>query len=372
MLKKIIISVFILTLALTLAAKVEAREYKGIAISYPEAVLKVGQETPVPSVYLIDADGQLYQQEVTADNYAFLVSEPPFVKVGPTGQLLNIGRILEGRVITVFVVDKQRGLVGNTELWLDDAFAGFTTRVDKSYPEVRQEVNVHIALLEELISTVSDEAITVEVNQITNTNAPKLTIERYEYMVHELIANHSSSFKVTASQPGNAELNIIIVAESGSRYIQKLAIEFYPLQPPRIIRGAGEVMMFPGTKGYLRDGALVFSDYAPVIRAGRTFVPVGPLADSFQAQIHFAKQDNVTELVVLKRDDRVVTIPVGYSFIHIKFPNGKIRVIPLEAPIAAIDGMIMAPFRAIAEAFEAKVDFGLSEEGKVEWIRFVQ
>jgi hypothetical protein len=49
-----------------------------------------------------------------------------------------------------------------------------------------------------------------------------------------------------------------------------------------------------------------------------------------------------------------------------------IKVIKADAPARIVKGGLVIPFRAIAEAFDTKVDFGRDDSGGVKWVRFTQ
>lgn len=125
--------------------------------------------------------------------------------------------------------------------------------------------------------------------------------------------------------------------------------------PPREVdRGASEVIMEIGSKTVYFDDESRQMDVAPFILSGRTFVPVRFLGEAFAAQIDWEPKDSRVQTVYLQREDIQITINIGSPGIYVR-ENGSTRTVISDVPAFIRDGRTFLPFRAIAEAFGARV-----------------
>ncbi len=129
------------------------------------------------------------------------------------------------------------------------------------------------------------------------------------------------------------------------------------------------VTMFIGSTRFLSAEVEDHMDVAPFIKDDRTFVPVRFLAESFGAVPDWTPKDAPVEEVTLTRPDMQITIWIGSPWIRVEREDGA--VIYIQSDVAAFiqDGRTVLPFRVIAEAFGAEVDYG-PKDAPVEWVRF--
>jgi hypothetical protein len=369
MLKKLLLSMLVITF-LIIPAEAEPGEYQGIVLVYPQSFLKAGENTGTPSLYLVDSLGGYHHRPVNPEVHVFFMNDYTHAAIGKNGSITNSGGMTEGRELSVIVLDREHRLVGNATLWLDHSYAGFKMTLDRSYPETDQEVAVSLTLLDVLRQETQSGSLTVAAVPAAGMNG-KVSIKLEEGINEKFRQQGTGRFFLAAEQPGLVELDVTV---SGGKisFTQRLAIEYYPAMPPKVVLGAREVLMFLGTTGYLRDGKLMEIKLSPFIMEGRVFVPVRPVAESFQAKIEFAQRDSQINLIVLRREDRTVSIPLEQNFVHVQYANGMIKVIKADAPARIVAGRTVIPFRAIAEAFDTKVDFGRDDNGGVKWVRFTQ
>jgi len=90
-------------------------------------------------------------------------------------------------------------------------------------------------------------------------------------------------------------------------------------------------------------------DVPPVIEDGRTLVPVRVIFEALGAIIEW---DNETKTVTAVKGRTKVVMQVGDAYIKI---NKKI--VKLDAPPVIKDGRALVPARAVAEAFDAAVNW---------------
>lgn len=141
------------------------------------------------------------------------------------------------------------------------------------------------------------------------------------------------------------------------------------------IPGAKRVDFFIGKTTYNIDGRTESMDVAPFIEGGRTFIPVRFIAEALGADVDYTVDGKgYVDTVTLTRKDRVVDLAIGEFFLEVR--DGKTdEVASVEMDVAAFirDGRTFLPFRFIAEAFQADVDYSTApDSGLVEQVWFVQ
>lgn len=88
-------------------------------------------------------------------------------------------------------------------------------------------------------------------------------------------------------------------------------------------------------------------DVPPVIKDGRTLIPVRAIVNTMGASVDW---DPETETVTIVKDDITITLQVGSNVVNV---NGEETTI--DVPATIIDGRTMVPGRFVSEAFNALV-----------------
>ncbi len=101
--------------------------------------------------------------------------------------------------------------------------------------------------------------------------------------------------------------------------------------------------------GIIVNDHIVFSDVAPYIKKGRTFVPIRFIAEELGFDV---KWDAKTRTATMTEGDSTVVVTIGSKTMLV---NGEARELDLPAEIT--DGRTFVPLRAISEAFSKKVDY---------------
>lgn len=139
---------------------------------------------------------------------------------------------------------------------------------------------------------------------------------------------------------------------------------------PVVEHGAQRVVMLIDDARYAADHKLRHLDVEPFIQNGRTFVPVRFLAEAFGAEADWTPKDAAPDIVTLTRADRTITITIGEEPILVN-QQGVITTVDSDVAAFIQDGRTMLPFRVIAEAFGATVDYG-PKDAPVKWVSFEQ
>ncbi|RJX24932.1 MAG: copper amine oxidase N-terminal domain-containing protein [Dethiobacter sp.] len=175
-------------------------------------------------------------------------------------------------------------------------------------------------------------------------------------------------FTARSDTAGVVVLQVIIDVD-GTKFTKAVSIEFKAPKPP-VEKGAANLIMFIGSKGYVTDGAGAIADMAPFIQDGRTFVPVRVIAEAFGAVADWTPKNAAVEVVTLTRDDIQITINIGSYVINV-VKDGVTRTVTSDVAAFIKDGRTVLPFRVIAEAFGAEVDYG-PKDAAIEWVSFKQ
>ena len=141
-------------------------------------------------------------------------------------------------------------------------------------------------------------------------------------------------------------------------------------------KGAREVRMEIGNRFAYIDLRLYDMATEPFIEKGRTFVPVRFLANSFGAEADWTRDSRTgrTETVTLERRDKRLSIDIGEdSFELYRAETGAVEEIGMDVEAVIRNGRTFLPFRALAEAFGADVNYSTDHEtGKVDYVWFTQ
>lgn len=153
------------------------------------------------------------------------------------------------------------------------------------------------------------------------------------------------------------------------------ALMMLALVPGVTLAGAAEerVEFNIGEEIFAVNGEEDEMDVAPFIRDGRTFIPVRFLAEALGAEADWEPKDSIVETVYLDREDRLVTIEIGeYVLTVLDKETEEEEPIILDAAAMIEQGRTFLPFRAIAEAFGADVDYEEDDDGLVTRVWFTQ
>jgi len=128
------------------------------------------------------------------------------------------------------------------------------------------------------------------------------------------------------------------------------------------------VVMPIGGSHYTAAGVPKPMDAAPFIQEGRTYVPVRFVAEELSAVADWEPKDRPVELVTLTRGDMQILITIGLPLLVVIKGTDQ-YVIESDAAALIRDGRTFLPFRVIAEAFGAVVDYG-PKDASVRWVSF--
>lgn len=101
------------------------------------------------------------------------------------------------------------------------------------------------------------------------------------------------------------------------------------------------------------NGANIEFDQPPILRDGRTLVPMRAIFEAMGAEVDW---DGETETVWANKGDIVIALQI-YNNLMFKNDGTKTEQIELDVPACIENSRTLVPVRAISEAFGAEVDW---------------
>jgi len=126
-----------------------------------------------------------------------------------------------------------------------------------------------------------------------------------------------------------------------------------------------------GSTTYVVNNQTKVMDAAPFIEDGRTYIPVRALAEALGCEADWEPKEGLTEKVYLTRGDVVVTIGIGDNFLTVQEGDDEPVIQYFDGAAKIVNDRTFLPFRAVAEALGAKVDYA-PKPGPVTHVWFEQ
>jgi hypothetical protein len=221
--------------------------------------------------------------------------------------------------------------------------------------------------VQDLVADVTLQFVDVNGNKSYDPDTVEYTVVAGDLVVKDLedFDDETGEATFTVEAPDYGSYNVTVIAELGIS--KTFSIDF---GAPKAEYGAKKVVLTIGGLAAIVDGEVQTMDVAPFIEEGRTFVPVRFIAEAFGAEADWTPKDAPVETVFLTREDMTITIGIGDSFLTVT-KDGEAEVVTFDAAAQIKDGRTFLPFRAIAEAFGAEVDYG-PKDAPVQWVSFEQ
>ncbi|MEW5920171.1 MAG: stalk domain-containing protein [Bacillota bacterium] len=375
---------------LTTAEVKEMGAITGLTMEYKPAYLAHGASSAAPTLKYVDAEGVTRNLTVaernniafSASNLLLLDTTTPIQQgTGANAGIVKAtGTTTQKGKVTITAVDTVKNLVATFELAVGTAPIGIALSSDAESYEVESDATVTVQLKDADGNDIAygvDAALTrtIAFNTISKPAGSIVSVTPPADVDTDLETKGNTTFKVTSNKEGAVVVQIIVgdgVAAPNTKYITgSITLNFAPPAPPPAPKpGAQSVTMFIGAKGFSADGVGSSMDVAPFIEGGRTFVPVRYIAEALGAEADWSPKDKAVEVVTLTRPDKVVTIKIGANTLEVK-ADGAVSTITMDTAAMIKNGRTFLPFRFIAEAFGAEVDFG-PKTGAIEWVTFKQ
>jgi len=315
-----------------------------------------------PTVKLIDVDG--VEVKVTGDDLddvKFSINDTKIANILSNGTV--VGKEDKEGVVVVTAVHSVEKVLATAEVRVGDVGAE----------------GIKFTVPEELLV---DEDYTIKMKVLDEDGYEVMKDAEYEVVVLSKPADaevevdvDDNEFTIYSDTKGTVKLIAIARVddeddEKSLAVSSRLTLEFLDESKPEVI-GAEKVTLFIGTDYANVDGAMEDLDAPAFIDDGRTFVPVRFLAEAFGAVADWEPKDAAVETVTLTRDDMEIVIGIGDEFLTVNVDDEAV-VQEFDGAARIVNDRTYLPFRAIAEAFGATVDYGTDADGYVTWVSFEQ
>jgi hypothetical protein len=296
-------------------------------------------------VYEYDKNG--IERRLDASDVYFSTSDARIATVDKDG-VVTLKKDASG-VVTITAVHEESGLTAT----LDITVSGSPVGIDVEVAVDGLEAKVDLAY----VDANGNLAVEDEDKEGYRIYAGDLEVEEKEEF-----KNGKASFVLVAEEYGT--YSVRVVTDEGLAKTFDVTFVEEKTSP-----AVGKVVLTIGSNVALVDGEVTELDAPAFIEGGRTFVPVRFLAEAFGAEADWSPKDGPVETVTLTTDDMEIVIGIGDEFLTVT-KDGEAEVMTFDGAAQIKEGRTYLPFRAIAEAFGAEVDYGTDAEGYVTWVSF--
>ncbi|NLT96378.1 MAG: copper amine oxidase N-terminal domain-containing protein [Clostridia bacterium] len=234
----------------------------------------------------------------------------------------------------------------------------FTFTDNKVYISVLDKGNKVIKVDENI------KAIDLSYEIINKPEKAKVTLNISPEWEEELRETGITYFVVNSNLPGQIEFDVSLKIKYKNSFNPDQTLNTnvkINILPKKF--GAAEITLFLNQENVIVDKRTQKLQLPPFIEEGRTFVPVRFLGEALGAEV---KWNPDTQTIVITRPDKMITMTIGNNVLLLN--DGQI--VMSDVPPFIKNGFTVLPFRAIAEAFGAKVSVGYNDKGEMDRVLF--
>ncbi|PKM90109.1 MAG: hypothetical protein CVU87_03145 [Firmicutes bacterium HGW-Firmicutes-12] len=339
-----------------------------LSVKYDQSAISVNTKTGVPTIKRIDAAGvskELTAAEVLAD-IVFTPSDVRMIQsaVGAgdnaftsgAGDFFAIGDEKYAGTLVITAVDKNKKLSGSATMTINKIANGLTLTAAEATTQIGNDAVIKAQLVDvegkSIAIGTGVTAVSVDYYVISKPSGAIVSSSTPSTILTDMQKTGAADLKISSNVAGDVKVQVVITTTGtpARTFTQSVDLKF---GAPKVVVGAGQVTMFIGATGFMKDGVAGVTDVAPFIQDGRTFVAVRPVADAFGAEIGW---DEATQTVTLTRSDMTVTIVIGSNTITV-VKDGVTSTVTADVAAMIKDGRTVLPFRAVGEAFGATVSY---------------
>jgi hypothetical protein len=359
-----------------------------LEVEYPQKAVPFGGKVGVPTINRIDAQGieEEVDLDVDADEFRFVASDVRKIagKIKADGSFTVTDDDDYAGLLTITVIDTEENLSASFDIMVGvepasfdlelegDAVTGEEAKVWLQFYDAQgneiafgDDEDLELELEGFVFSKPSDARVYVDVRNSDDVN-------------EELKEDGKTYVKISSNKDGAVKVQLVVTAtyynegdteEEVKTFANSITLNFGE-EGAQVVEGAEKVVLTIGSNIAVVDGVAQEFDAPAFIEEGRTYVPFRFIAEAFGAEVDWTPKDGPTETVFLTRGDMEISIGIGDSFLTIT-RDGEAEVQAFDGAAQIVEGRTFLPFRAIAEAFGAEVDYGPAD-GPVEWVSFQQ
>jgi len=366
----------------------EQGEIVALELSYPQSAVALGAKVGAPTIKRVDADGvakKLLSAEVLSD-IRFVASDVRMIedgKINANGTFTATDDDKRAGVLTITAIDTEENVSASFDITIGVEAVGLVLEPEGK-AVTGEAARVWLQLVDangnKIAFGETEDLIDVDVFVLGKPSGSNVSVDVSGDAEDDLKESGRTYLDVECDEDGAVKLQVVVTKitpddledpddeEITVRFTQAVALNFG--KEVVVEKGAEKVVLtIGGTYAYV-DGAPVELDAPAFIEEGRTFVPVRFLAEAFGAEADWEPKDAPVETVTLTREDMEIIINIGEEVLTV-VKDGEEEVVTFDGAARIVDGRTYLPFRAIAEAFGAEVDYG-PQDGPVEWVSFEQ
>lgn len=194
-----------------------------------------------------------------------------------------------------------------------------------------------------------------DIKYIVKSKPEGAKVSTYTSNSRELKETGKFTFGFTCDTVGTVELETFVTVKDAAKYYTGThTIQVVPEQNET----SKIVIMSIGSAQVIVDNSVVKCDAAPVVKNGRTYVPLRALSNMFDAACDY---NSDTQQITITKGSTVITMTIGEEQFTV---NGETKTMDAPAYITE-NGRTMVPLRFIANAFGAVIKLTYAENGAV-------
>ncbi|MGI6575359.1 MAG: stalk domain-containing protein [bacterium] len=369
--------------------KFEVKEQGDIVelqLSYKQKALALGQKSSTPTVKLVDADG--VKRNADLSDVTFVVSDSRMIQnnineevkdLHGKGQIIATDDDKRAGTLTITAIDRSENVTGTYTMEIGVEAMSFDVVVPELVVDEDNDLEVQFYDANGNAVALGDDASNVVFDYVVikKPAGAIVSVDEASNFEKNLRETGKSTVTVSSNETGVVEVQFIIEAdlkdedgEDVTKYFTNRVSLPFGVAAEDEVEGAEKVVLTIGSNIAVVDGVAQEFDAPAFIEGGRTYVPFRFIAEAFGAEVDWTPKDGPTETVFLTRGDMEVSIGIGDSFLTVT-TDGEAEVQAFDGAAQIKEGRTFLPFRAIAEAFGAEVDYGPAD-GPVEWVSFQQ
>jgi len=367
-----------------------------LTLAYKESTLGVNTVSGAPSIKRLDAEGVAEKVSNQSGDLSFSSSNTYLFTVDDgSGVAADKGKVTATNfetadhhfgTATITVVDAKTNLVASYQMTKVYRPSGVNLEVKNA--AAGEDATVTVTMVDvngspvQLGSTYVDAGYDLTTYIVSKPDGAMVGESRSNSFVKDLKEKGKTDVLVSSNMEGEVVVSVVVRVQAlpggpFTYYSGQATLNFGEAVPedegeaPEY--GAASVTMFIGANSFVEDGAGGTMDVAPFIEDGRTFVPVRFIAEALGVEddgMSWGPEGQDVEWVILSRPDKTITINIGEYSLEVT-EGEEVTTITMDCAAMIKDGRTFLPFRFIAEAFGAEVEYG-PEDGPVEWVTFLQ
>ena len=232
--------------------------------------------------------------------------------------------------------------------------AGIALADDTYHVTVSENARIDIQITDSQGRSVAPGQPIGEISYIIKSKPENAKVSTYTANDSELESSGKLTMAFSCDKPGTVEVQTFIRLKDVAHYYTGThTIQVNEAKKEDSVI----VIMSIGSKQFIVNNDVVQTDVAPLVKEGRTYVPLRVLSNMFDATCNY---DSTTQTITITKGEDSITMTVGSPIYTL---NGATHTMDAASYIA--DGRTMVPIRFIANAFGSVIKPTYNQSGEV-------